>query len=937
MRKRQTLLILLLAIIATAQAQFVKIAGTVVDRETGEPLIAATIRAIASEGAEETFGITNDKGVFSIEIPRPGTYKLEFSYVGYKKLVRNAQFRPGNNAMGKIRMTEEAVELKGTQVVGKNMRVKQMADTTVYNADGYKVMAGATGEDLLAKMPGMKVSDGKVEAQGEEVKKVLVDGKPFFENDPTLALKTLPAEVIQSIAVFDKMSDQAELTGFDDGNSVKALDVRTRSFKRNGIFGKLYGQYGTDNRYNFGGNVNLFQGDRRITLMALFNNVNQQNFSIDDILGAMSSGRGNRGGGAPPAGGGMGGPGGSGQRQMESLGSRNGVTSANAVGLNYSDNWGEKVEVQGSYFFNMTRNTLKDSLNRNYFDTLGGKRIYDQVSNALTHNYSHRFNMRMTYKPSDKDEIMFLPNMNFQKNDSESSSENRTYLAGMEQNHSATDKQTDAHGYNLSADLIWRHKFDKKGRTVSAMMRGGMSKNDSDSDADIELNENRSRQEVTNNTEGYNWGANLMYTEPVRDNQQLSASYNANFTNTHTDKRTDLVYADEIEVDPYLSSNYRSDYLTQAVGIGYRINSEKLRVMSNINFQYANLDGKQQFPYKAELSYKTSKSFKSVLPMLMLDYNPLQNHSFRIMYRSNSSSPSVTQLQQTVDNSDPLQLYQGNPQLNQVIDHSLSVRYIASNIEKATNWMAYVSLSKKFDYIGSEVTVFNEATTLDNGIEVAKGAQLSRPVNLDGYMNLRSNLTYGFPVDFLMSNMNLSAGVNYSQTPGIQNNLSLKTRSLSLVPEVVLTSNISENLDFTLSYNADFQKVSNNLQKTNNYDYLTHSGKAKVSWIIWQGIILENNLNWKCYTGSAMEKEEQFWLWNASLGKKFLKNNRAELKLSAYDILKQNRAFSRTIADAYIQTSYSNVLSRYFMLTFTYNLQQFNRQGMNKSSRAARG
>jgi hypothetical protein len=281
------LLLLLIGIlgISTAGAQSMRITGSVVDRSTGEPLIAATVKAVLSDGAEETFGITNDKGVFNIEIPHPGNYRIEFSYVGYNKLTKQSNLRPGNNYLGKIRMTEKTVELKNAQIVGKDMRVKQKADTTVFNADGYKVLEGATGEDLIAKMPGMKITDGKIEAQGEEVKKVLVDGKPFFENDPTLALKNLPAEVIQSVAVFDKMSDQAEFTGFDDGNSVKALDVRTRSYKRTAFSEKIYGQYGTDSRYNFGGNVNFFHGDRRITLMGLSNNVNQQDFAIDDILG----------------------------------------------------------------------------------------------------------------------------------------------------------------------------------------------------------------------------------------------------------------------------------------------------------------------------------------------------------------------------------------------------------------------------------------------------------------------------------------------------------------------------------------------------------------------------------------------------------------------------------------------------------------------------
>lgn len=911
-------MLLLLLPSAQLMAQLVKITGTVVDRENGEPLIAATVRAMTSGGGEETFGITNEKGVFSMDVPRMGSYQVEFSYVGFEKVIREFSLRPGPNNLGRIRMSSRSVELDNAQVIGKNMRVKQTQDTTVYNADGYKVLEGATGEDLIAKMPGMRVVDGKVEAQGEEVKRVMVDGKPFFENDPSLALRTLPAEVIQSIAVFDRKSDQAEFTGFDDGNTVKAIDVRTRSYKRNGVFGKLYGQYGLDNRYNFGGNVNLFNGDRRVTLMGLFNNVNQQNFSVDDILGAMSGGNRSGRGGAP-----MGGPGAGGMRSSSMVGTQDGVTSANAVGVNYSDTWGSKVEVQGSYFFNMTRNELKDSLNRNYFDTLGGARIYDQVANSLSHNYSHRFNMRLTYKPNERNEFIFIPTMSLQKNDSESITTGMTYVGGDLENRSETTQNMDANGYNLSGELLWRHKFVKDGRTVSASLRGGASNNDSRSEELITLNQRITNQNVNSLSTGYNYSANMVYTEPIGKDQQLSASYNFSLVNSDRDKVTEELIGEQYIPDDYLSSSTTSDYITQSVGAGYRLNKKLIRFMANLNFQHAELRGTQAFPFGTMESFQTSKSFNSVLPMAMLDYQPKQNISFRLMYRSSSSAPAISQLQQTIDNSNPLQLYQGNPDLNQVIDHSLSLRYISSNVEKATNWMGYVSVSKKADYIGADVTVALEDMVIDENITLAKGGQISKPVNMDGHFGLNSNLTYGFPIDFLMSNLNISAGLNYNETPGIYNGVTSKTKSLSMVPGAVLTSNISQNIDFTLSYNADFNKVNNNLQSDRNYNYLTHTANAKAGWVIWKGIMLESNLNWRCFTGSSMEEAENIWVWNMSVGKRFLKNNRAELKLSGFDLLEQNKAFRRTIADNYIQTSYSNVLGRYFMLSFTYNLQNF--------------
>lgn len=916
---------LLMTVSQEAFAQFVRVSGIVVDKESGIPLIAATVRF--NTNGDEILGITNDKGLFSMELPRPGSYKLEISYVGFQNLFRDIQCRPGDNNIGKLRLSEDAVVLKNTQVLGKNMRVRQNADTTVYNADGYKVLAGATGEDLIAKMPGMVIRDGKIEAQGEEVKKVMVDGKPFFENDPQLALKTLPAEVIQSVAVFDKKSEQAEFTGFDDGNTVKALDVRTRSFKRNGVFGKVYAQYGTDNHYNVGGNVNYFKGERRVTLLGLFNDVNQQDFSIDDILGTMSSGKRLSGGGGP----GMPPPGSNGPGEFNRATSQNGVTRANAVGLNYSDQWGEKLEVNASYFFNMTHNTLQDSLNRNYFDTIGGKRIYDEVSNAVTDNYSNRFNMRMNYRPSEKDEILFMPRLSFQNNQSETDSESRMLLDGDVQSQSHTEKKSGANGYDLSADLLWRHKFEKEGRTLSAMFKGGMNKNDSHSDQVITMSEDVTKQKVLHYANSYNYGGNVMFTEPIVENQQLSASYQISITNSDSDKKTEQYEEADFYINPSLSNRYKNDYLTQSIGLGYRLNHRKIRLMTNLNLQQASLDGDQEYPYSEQIAAHTSKNYYSVLPMGMLDYMPADNMSVRLMYRSASTSPSVTQLQQTLDNSSPLQLYIGNPELNQTIEHDLSVRFIKSNIEKATNWMAHLSVSKKRDYIGSDVKVLSEDQVIGD-VTVQKGAQLATPVNLDGYVKLASNLSFGFPVDFLLSNLNVSTGVNYSHIPGIYEGLYSKTKSLSIVPGAVLTSNISEDLDFTVSYDADFNKVQNNMLASGNYDYLTHNAKAKLGWVIWKGIFIESNLNWKCYAGSSMEEKEEQWILNASFGKKFLKNNQAEVKLVGYDLLKQNRAFSRTVGDTYIQNSYTNVLGRYFMMTFTYNLQYFNAKSAVKSA-----
>ena len=221
-------------------------------------------------------------------------------------------------------------------MVAKTPPVQQKGDTIQYNASQYKTNPDATAEDLVGKMPGITVDNsGTVTAHGDQVKSVTVDGKKFFGDDATAALRNLPAEVIDKIQVFDKLSDQAQFTGFDDGNSVRAINIVTKPNMRNGRFGRLFAGYGTDGRYNVGGNVNFFHGDRRLSFVGLFNNINQQNFSSQDLLGfSNNNNRGGRGGGVP------------------SVGAQSGINTTNAFGINYTDMWGKKLEVQASYFFN---------------------------------------------------------------------------------------------------------------------------------------------------------------------------------------------------------------------------------------------------------------------------------------------------------------------------------------------------------------------------------------------------------------------------------------------------------------------------------------------------------------------------------------------------------------------------------------------------------
>lgn len=958
----------MVASVATVSAQprfQMKVTGLVVDDKTAEPLVAAVVKATSSNGGDGTFAITGEKGTFELTIERPGKYTLEFSYLGYKKFTKDYMFRPGQtNNIGKIKLEEDAVMLKDAEVVGKNMRVKQTADTTVINADGYKVMDGATAEELVSKMPGMRVTDSGVEAQGEAVKKVLVDGKEFFENDPKLALKTLPAEVVQSVAVFDKKSDQAEFTGFDDGESVKALDVRTRSYKRNGVFGKVTAQGGSDwpagqsspfdpfsGRYNVNFNLNMFNNDRRITLMGLSNNVNQQNFSFDDLMGAGAMG-------------------GMGARVM--AGQQSGIVTANALGANYNDIYADgKLEVQGSYFLNTTDAHAEDSTFADFI-TPDVDRRTENYSHSDTRNLSHSLNMLIRYRPSENDELIFRPNVRVQKNSAVSSSRSYT-ISPLASDTAMTTKQSNSEGsgYNAGGNLVWRHKLGKEGRTFSVSAGGSLSGRDSESDDEKTFNRNFAAQNINNNTNNYSYNADATWTEPLNEQMQLSASLSMRNNHSESENRTfygvmrnpmsDVTAHDSIDTN--LSNTFLSDYKTQGADVGYRFHNDAFNVMARVELERAVLSGHQNYDYfdgpaALDPSYSIApKVYYNLMPMGMFEWTGQNGTSIQMHYRSSTSAPGINQLQQSVNNANPLSFSTGNPELDQQQNHNLFARFIHSNMEKATNLQIHLGGGLTHNPIGNVTTIANANALLTDlpidfyqnggdqfkGLTLYKGGQITRPENLDDdTYNLWAGLTYGLPFDLIMSNVNFNLNGGYNVYHGKQEYIDAdaighlllkehKTTSVSrsLAPGIEITSNISQNIDFSLNYSLDFSDV----QSTdNNRNYLTHNAGGRFSWVIWKGIIMEHNVNYTYWGGTAMAGNEVSTLnWNASLGKKFF-NNALEVKLSGYDILGANRTYSRSVSDMAITTSYHNVMPRYAMLTVVYNIRAF--KGVNTSSPA---
>ncbi|SIN93444.1 outer membrane beta-barrel protein [Chitinophaga niabensis] len=949
-----TLLLLTCAQLTSAQNLVLK--GVLKDKADSSTLKKATIRLTSP--TDNTFKkqvFTDNNGAFEITDLKPQAYLLTISFLGYGELVRAIMLQTETQDLGVIKMPKSSRELREVVIKGQVPPAQQKGDTLAFNADAYKTNPDASGEDLVKKMPGITVENGNVKAQGEDVRKVLVDGKEFFGEDATLALRNLPAEAIQRIEVFDRMSDQAQFTGFDDGNSQKTINIVTRAEMRQGQFGKIFAGYGTEGRYSAGGNVNLFNQDRRISIIGMTNNVNQQNFSSQDLLGVQNAGsgggggRGGGGGGRGGGGGGRGGGGGGGSfgggggggSSNFLTGTNRGLNKTNSIGVNFNDNFGKKVTFNGSYFFNNS-NTSNNEINREE-QTLeeGQKQIDTDTSYSSSSNYNHRINMRIEYKIDSNNSIIFTPGISFQNNNSYSESFGNTIQFGKLLADNMNNSSASNSGYNLNGNIMYRHAFAKRGRTISLSL--GLSTNDRSGTTyrNSDLNyydgsgkDDSLKQKISPLSDGQSYNANIAYTEPIGKSGQLQINYNPTYSKNSSDRRAyqyDFLGSKDYSIlDSAQSNMFENTAVTQNAGITYRLGNRDKMLSVGVSYQHTEMTSDRIFPFASN----ESQSFTNILPNAMLMYKLSEYSRIRVFYRSSMNQPSIQQLQDGYFKSGLLNYSVGDPKLRPQFGHMVAARYNYTNTVNNNNFFANIFLQTNNDYLTNAVFTPSRGDSVLQGTDTLKrGGRLTQAKNMDGFVSVRSFFTYGVPLKFIKSNFNLNTGVSYQRTPGQINQLRGFTHNYTYSAGVLISSNISEYVDFTLSYNGNFNTVKNTIDPSTNSDYSTHTASGAVNLLTKSGWVLQNEVNYQFNRGLGGDLDKGYILWNAGIGKKFLKNQRGELRASVFDLLKQNRAISRTVNGLSIVDSQSQVLTQYFMLTFTYRLKNFGKLNMPTGGR----
>jgi uncharacterized membrane protein YgcG len=917
------------------QQMQVEVKGVVIDNQEKQGLPGAHISLTNMRDTTRVFRTATDaQGAFRIDVARGG-YTLKVTYLGYEPNIVTIRAIEASNDVGKVVLATAGAVLGEVTVTGKALPVMQKGDTLQFNAQAYKTNPDASAEDLVRKLPGLTIDPEGVKAQGETVQRILVDGQAFFGDDPNIALRNLPAEMIDRVEVFDQLSDQSQLTGFDDGERVKTINIVTRLDRRSGQFGRVYSGYGDAERYQAGLVTNLFMDKRRISIIGMSNNINQQNFSSEDLSGFMSAGGrtggtsgGMRGGGGRPSGGG-GAP--TINRGDFLIGQQSGNNTTNSLGINYTDVWSSKVNVNGSYFFNLLRNESEQFANRQYYLDESTSQFYADSNLSERNNYNHRFNARVEYKINDKHTLMIQPRFSYQNTESESSSHAENFLVGDQLlNRSLTDYNRFWNGYSFSNALIYRARISEKGRSISARLNANVNNNEylyfldalSDYYDGPILTSDLIDQKSTTSSDSYGLSSNLTYTEPIGEKGMLQLSHNISFSNNSSDRMTnswDIVRESYSLLESDLTSELTNGYLTNRFGLGYRLRGEKYSLLTELSYQFAELASNQVTPYLSNVDY----SFQNFIPMVNYTYNFSRTNSLRMMYRSFTNAPSVNQLQDVIDNSNPLLLSSGNPDLEQSNSHFLSARYNITNVAKSQSLFVTLFGTMTSNYIGNSTIIAQQDIVLSNGYELPRGAQYSRPENMSGHSNIRSMLTYGFPLKFIKSNINLTSGIAYSSIPSKINNQKNIAKTYNTNGGVVVSSNISANVDFTLSYRLNYNIVENTLRPQLDNNYFYHLSEMRFNWVFLKGWVLRNDVSNLYYAGLGEGFNENYWLWNINLGKKIFANKQGELTIGVYDLLDQNRSVSRNVTDTYTEDLRSNVLNRFFMLTFTYNIKNF--------------
>ena len=895
----------------TANAQNVTIEGTIMDSSIKKPLNYATISlANAKDSSLISFTRANDAGFFQLKNVSAGKYLISISYVGYQFtwLAVKAGGTPVLS-LGNIYLQNTAT-MSAVTVTARRPPVVINGDSIEFNSENFKTQPNAVVEDMLKKMPGIEVDkSGAITVNGKSVSKVYVNGKEFFTGDPKMATRNLAADAVDKIQIYDRKSDQAMFTGIDDGNEETAINIKTKKDRKQSTFGKVGSGFGTPGRFDGQGNVNRINNDEQYSVIATANNVNKQNFSTGDIAN-FSGGGGGRGGGGIT----LNFSGGDGSTDANSRG----VAETYSLGGNYSNLLNDKkmdfnANANGS---DVSRYNTSNSFTQNLIPGNNFNRTSNSVSDSR--NQQQRFNATIDNKVSETFSFKYTPSVSVQHNTSNSESTTSTFLPdGTPTNGTATRASSVSDATNISNTLLLRKRFAKKGRTISSTISQGYNESLSNGSQytdqlfynfgvltkDSILDQQNKRKSLTQS-----YSANIVYTEPITKKSLLEFNAYFNQNNSNTNRKVFDKNAGNNQYDLLnnrLTNEFNSEYTYVGGGMNYRLNQKKYNFSTGFSLQDAMLKG-----INTSINNKINQEFKDVLPSAMFQYNFSQTKNFNFNYRTSTNQPSLTQLQPVLDQSNINNQTIGNPNLKRTYNHNLNLRFFSTKVLAQRNFFALINAQ------------FADNSIVNYDSVLPTRQILSKPVNVNGIYRVNATLNYGFGIKKLYSRINFGFNTGYNNNVNYANGILNTTIIKSFWPSITYTFSLDEIMDLNISARHNYNTTDNAINKSLNTNYVTRTYSADLVNYIPGGIVLNQSLNYVINEGRAPGFNTAVPIWNASLSKFFLKNKRAELKLSAFDLLNRNVGVSRNVTQNQIVDQSYNVINQYFLIGFTYSLQK---------------
>ena len=890
---------ILLITCLTVEAQH-SVQSMVFDGKNGLALEMATVRLLNPKDSTMVSGDkTNINGSFILFKIKPGNYTLLVSMVGYKDYRQNIKMDRKDLILKNIQLVENALALGTVEVTGTAAQMVVKGDTSEYNATAFKTAQNAVVEDLLKRLPGVEVTtEGKITINGQDIKKIRVDGKKFFGDDVEMATKNIPAEMIDKIQVYDQKSDMAKLTGFEDNDTERIITLTTKPNRKKGIFGNVTGGAGLDTnsevRYDGNTFLNIMDGDAQTALTAGGNNTN-----------TTRSGRGR---------GGMGSPSG-------------GITETQNIGINNNTTLSPKLKIGGDASINHSDNLSITETNK---ETYLKDSIYtnNSNSNSFSENYSANMRLEVEWKPDTLNTFLLQPSLGY--NRSFSNGDNKfTYMNGTKP-ISVGNSSNNGNGNSLDASVnfIYSHKFKSKpGRALTTNFQTGLSQNNSESWNKSDKTTGDSTtiidQYTKNNSNRYNASLRVSFVEPLWNFRNfLEAAVAMRTTNTDSEKNQYNKLLDEnysSTPDTIYSNVFKNTFFSETAELNYRYVTKDYNLMLGMKAEPSQTYSTRTYANGEEKLY--NNEVVNFAPTGRFQYNFGKKKFARLDYRGQTNQPSISQMQPVKNNSNLMNETVGNPTLNPEFNHNFRMFYSAFNDQTFSS----------FNVMLNAQATRNALVT--NSIYDVTGKQFSQTVNAEATpYNMFGNIMFNTPLiqKRLHFSTNTSFGLDqlygYSKK-GVTdiNTDTLKRGDLSSTRKY----NVSESLSLTFTNDVieisargtfRYSNTKNNLNPTiaQTYDW---TGGGNVVVHLPYTINISTDLNYTTLQGYSSFDQSQL-IWNASMDKSFF-NNKGVLSLKVNDILRQQLNIRQTIGDNYIQYSKFNTLTSYFLLSFTYKINQF--------------